>query len=780
MSSYARQFLNQMERPQVDLIEGLSPTISIDQKSAGRNPRSTVGTITEIYDFLRLLFSRLGVPQCPNGHGAIEGQTPEVMVDHIARDFGDSWAFVLAPIVQERKGEYRKELDLLKEQGFSRVRIDGQIRKLNEEIALERYEKHTIEVAFDYFEIAASNRSRLDEAVHKALNHTGGILSVQAYQRETEDLGLYKIYTKNNACPVCGLSIPELEPRLFSFNSPQGWCEHCQGLGHTRRFIPERLVKDPQSTIFAGALHTLNDEGNIIYTNWGRKEITGIAKAWKVKLNTQWQNMPKDFQKRILAGDKKERDGIDFAIIEGLEFLCSKHNMSVLDKYLDMSPCLHCQGKKLNDLALNVKIRGVGIADLAARQVKDAKAYFNDFALNEREKPIGEPILKEIRERLSFLSSVGLDYLSLDRKANTLSGGEAQRIRLASQVGSGLEGCLYILDEPSIGLHQADNKKLIDTLKHLRDKSNTVFVIEHDEDTILAADHVVDIGPGAGVKGGEVLFNDSPRRFYSQMKKEEPSAHEEPSPSTGSGTGGEPSPQRLPSVVEARSGTGGEPSAHGKFSHTIAFLSGRTLGESRDPRPLNFDKSIHILGAKKHNLKNIDLNIPLGSLTVVCGVSGSGKSTLISDILKRALSGEAPEKNAASSVKVVGDCDKFIEIDQKPIGRTPRSNPATYTKALNFVRDLFAMTPEAKFRGYKKGRFSFNVKGGRCENCGGTGVIEVDMQLFSANEVSCEVCVTAGDLIKTPWTFTIREKTFLTFWRCLLKRRPSFIRTSPA
>ena len=697
MSAYARQFLNQMERPEVDLIEGLSPTISIDQKSAGRNPRSTVGTITEVYDFLRLLFARLGLPQCPKGHGKIEGQTPEVMIEHIIRDFKDLSIFVLAPIVQERKGEYRKELAMLQEQGFSRARIDGVIRRLDEKIVLERYEKHTIEVAFDYFLLEDKSRTRLDDAVHKALDHTGGVLSIQSYDRKTEEMGLYKMYTKNNACRICGTSILELEPRLFSFNSPQGWCENCHGLGYSKTFIPERLVKDEQATIFKGALHLLNEKGNIIYTHWGEKEITQIAKKWRVSLKEPWKKLPKNFQERILSGIGRDKDGIGFYVIESLEYLCSKYNMSILEKYQEVETCRRCGGNKLNHLASNVLFKGKVITDLEKMQIKEIKNYFGDFVLEDKERLIGEPIVKEIKERLDFLSSVGLDYLTLNRRANSLSGGESQRIRLASQVGSGLEGCLYILDEPSIGLHQADNKKLIRTLKYLRDKSNTVYVIEHDEDTILAADHVVDIGPGAGVNGGEVLFNDNPRLFYSQIDKE-------------------------------------------RISQTIEFLSGQKLGKNRPQRPFDLNHSIHIKGAQKHNLKNISLNIPLGVLTVICGVSGSGKSTLISDVLKNALLGKAMSKEVVASIEVQGQFNKFIEINQKPIGRTPRSNPATYTKAFGFIRDLFAKLPESKFRGYKVGRFSFNVKGGRCEECGGSGVIEVDMQLFATNEVVCETC----------------------------------------
>ena len=703
MSSYARQFLNQVERPEVDLIEGLSPTISIDQKSAGRNPRSTVGTITEVYDFLRLLFSRLGIPECPNGHGKIEGQTPEVIIEHIITDFKNNSIFIFAPIVQERKGEYRKELSLLREQGFSRAKIDGEIKKLSENITLERYEKHTIEVAFDYFELNDKNHSRLDEAVHKVLDYAKGILSVQVYDKEKNKLGLYKIYTKNNACPTCGLSIPELEPRFFSFNSPQGWCRDCLGLGYYKSFVPERLVKNASATIFSGAIHTLNENGNVIYTSWGRNEIKRIAKKWKINLRNSWKNLPEEFQERVLCGKHQSVDGIDFSIITSLEYLGSKYNMSVLEKYLDIIPCPTCDGNKLNSLALNVKVQNQRIRDIEKLSVKKLVEYFNQFVLESREKLIGEPILKEIRERLRFLSSVGLDYLTLDRRANSLSGGESQRIRLASQVGSGLEGCLYILDEPSIGLHQADNKRLIETLKHLRDKSNTVYVIEHDEETILSADHVVDIGPGAGSEGGKVLFNDSPKNFHAHIDKK-------------------------------------------KTSQTIEFLCGQKTGESFGNRDINWEKSIHILGAKKHNLKDINLKIPMGVLTVVCGVSGSGKSTLISDILQNALSnslghlGNKLKKDDVSQVKMTGDWDKFIEIDQKPIGRTPRSNPATYTKAFDTIRDLFAMLPEAKFRGYKKGRFSFNVKGGRCEHCNGAGVIEIDMQLFSSNEVVCETC----------------------------------------
>ncbi|MBL8992641.1 MAG: excinuclease ABC subunit UvrA, partial [Spirochaetia bacterium] len=710
---------------------------------AGRNPRSTVGTVTEIYDFLRLLFSRLGVPHCPKGHGPIQGQTPEMIVDHIARDYADQYILLMAPVVRERKGEYRKELDEIEGKGFLRVRVDGKVIRLDDTEArkgldLARYEKHTIEIVLDRLRVTAENRTRLDDSVGKALALAEGICSVALAEREnlepsssennksvaerTEKVDAeiagreakknqgetqmqslreaekrvrYRVFNTARSCATCGFSVPELEPRLFSFNVPQGACPECSGLGQKQEFHPDHMVKDPGASIFEGALGALNPDGNILYMGSGRNEIAKIFKAWKFDVKTPWRDLPEKFRLRLLTGEGKAKDGINFHIIDSLTWLYDKYRIGHLEKFFHVYECPSCNGLRLNEVARNVLFRGKTIGELSDRQIVD---LFNDLekvSWTEAEKPVAHPILREIRERLSFLVNVGLDYLTLSRRANTLSGGEAQRIRLASQVGSGLEGCLYILDEPSIGLHQSDNKKLIQTLKNLRDRSNTVYVIEHDEETMLSADHLVDVGPEAGVHGGEIMWNGPPLDL---LEKE------------------------------------------GTASSTRDFLLGKKvipIPELR--REIQKDgRFLEIRGAKRHNLKHLKARFPLGVFTCVTGVSGSGKSTLVLDLLKEGIEKKinepyVPEEGQENKKKLrptqvrkpkkeedkkvqtlefdsidgIEHLDKIIEIDQRPIGRTPRSNPATYTSAMNFIRDLFSMVPESKVRGYDKGRFSF-------------------------------------------------------------------------
>ncbi len=772
LSAYARQFVQSMERPNVDLIEGLSPTISIDQKTAGRNPRSTVGTVTEIYDFLRLLFSRLGVPHCPKGHGPIQGQTPEMIVDHIARDYDGEYILLMAPVVRERKGEYRKELDDIEAKGFLRVRVDGKVIRLDDAEArkgldLARYEKHTIEIVLDRLRVNVENRTRLDDSVTKALALAEGVCTVALAERENVDpvpfaapkvelatvpkreikknpaetemhairdadkRVRYRVFNTASSCATCGFSVPELEPRLFSFNVPQGACPECSGLGQKQEFHPSALVKDPSVAIFEGALGALNPDGNILYMGSGRNEISKIFKAWKQNIKTPWQDLPEKLRLRVLKGEGKEKDGVAFDIISSLTWLYEKYRIGHLEKFFHIYGCPTCKGLRLNEVARNVLFRGQTISELSDLAIKDLSEKITTVKWEETEKPVALPILREIRERLSFLVNVGLDYLTLSRRANTLSGGEAQRIRLASQVGSGLEGCLYVLDEPSIGLHQSDNKKLIQTLKNLRDKSNTVYVIEHDEETMLSADHLVDVGPEAGVHGGEIMWNGPPLELLDNEKIK---------------------------------------------SFTRDYLLGKKIipiPEKR--RKIEKDGRALILhGGRRHNLKDLTVRFPLGVFTCVTGVSGSGKSTLVLDLLKDGIEKKLNEpyvrdkeeekkklsakekkekffvqkkvnaKGGAGSefdlIEGIEHIDKIIEIDQKPIGRTPRSNPATYTSAMDIIRDLFSMVPESKVRGYEKGRFSFNVKGGRCETCGGAGVVEVDMQLFSTAEVICEDC----------------------------------------
>ena len=720
LSSYARQFMQQMEKPEVDVIDGLSPTICIDQKTAGRNPRSTVGTITEIYDFLRLLFSRLGEPHCPNGHGSIGGQSSETIISHIHRDFDSQNILVMSPIVRDRKGEYRKELKDLREMGFKRVYIDNHIFSLKDKIELKRYEKHSIDLVLDYFFLDEENASRLDESIYKSIEMSNGWVSIVQYNPSNSDNQTqqkvlnYTVYGTKTTCGECGFSLPELEPRLFSFNSRQGMCESCLGLGHQAIFDEKKIIVNESVLIFE-AFSILNEEGNLPYLKKGRKEIEKIAKKWKVSLKQPWNKLPKNFRDRILYQTEHSKDNVKFAVIPILEDFYRTYHPPFFQKYMILSNCPACEGNRLNQTALNVIFHKRNIASFVNDSIENNKSFFANLILSKEEENVGTPIIKEIRERLYFLSEIGLDYLTLNRRANTLSGGEAQRIRLASQVGVGMEGCLYIMDEPSIGLHQSDNKKLIQALRSLCEKSNSVYVVEHDEDTILSADFLVDIGPYAGKQGGNILFADNPCQF-------------------------------------SLSNT-----AQKVTSPTFQYLIGEKLSPLASNRTIDKNKVIQLRGIKKNNLNDVDIDIPLGVFNVVTGVSGSGKSTLILDVLKNHLQLEIQDNLSTlddeteeevslndtqfeGTVKSTDKIDRIIEITQKPIGRTSRSNPITYTKAFDVIRDLFAMTSEARYRQYTKSRFSFNVKGGRCETCKGAGVVNIDTQLFAMTEVICESC----------------------------------------
>ncbi|MCE5191100.1 MAG: excinuclease ABC subunit UvrA [Actinomycetia bacterium] len=705
LSAYARQFLGQMDKPDVDHIEGLSPAVSIDQKTTSRNPRSTVGTVTEIYDYLRLLFARIGIPHCPICGRRIEKQTAEQIVDAILT-LGEGKKFqVLAPVVKGRKGEFGKLLEELRAEGFTRVRVDGEVRTLDEEIKLDKKFKHTIEVVVDRITLKEGVRTRLSESVDMALKLASGTLTVAV--TDGEEL----VFSQALACPEHGVSMEELAPRDFSFNAPYGACPECSGLGSRLEADPELMVPDPDRTLAEGAIKPFS--GNL---NYYPQLVEAAARHLGADIDTPWKELPQKVQDALLNGLGDERIRIDYITRDGrethwytkyegaLRSVMRRYDESEseqvkdkLQEYMALIPCKTCHGARLKPEILAVTIGDRNIQEVTGLSAKDSLAFFESLALSERDKQIAARVIKEIVERLRFLVDVGLDYLALDRAAATLSGGEAQRIRLATQIGSGLMGVLYILDEPSIGLHQRDNARLIGTMERLRDLGNTVIVVEHDEETIRAADYVVDMGPGAGEHGGEVVCQGSPSDILACDD-----------------------------------------------SLTGAYLSGRMsipVPETRRPAGRG---SICIIGAAEHNLKNVDVEIPLGNLVVVTGVSGSGKSSLVTDTLGPALSNAVyrTRHRTGRHVKIegLGAIDKVIVIDQSPIGRTPRSNPATYTGLWDDVRSLFASTPEAKARGYAPGRFSFNVHGGRCEACKGDGQIKIEMHFLPDVYVPCEIC----------------------------------------
>ncbi|MGK5093202.1 excinuclease ABC subunit UvrA [Deltaproteobacteria bacterium TL4] len=706
LSPYARQFLGQTDKPKVEHVEGLSPTISVNQKTVNRNPRSTVGTATEIYDHYRLLFARLGVPHCPNCHTKITTQTPDQITDYAFIEAANEPCMVFAPMVQERKGEYRKELTDWLAEGYLRARIDGEIRRLDENIELARYEKHSVDLVIDRLVLTSKDKSRFTEAVEKALRLTQGLVVVQYHEQD-------HLFSQLMACPACQIAIPEMEPRSFSFNAPQGACPTCNGLGNLSLFHEDKLC-NMEKSLKDGALLCQMPQGNIIFSKVDQSHLSLLYQQFAIDDALPWKEIPSAQRALILNGNVKMSLSIANVfryskallskiskqqwpgLIPILEFV-NKFVKGPLLKFQDITVCPDCQGKRLNPMALAVQFHEKSIESLSGMTIEESIVFFETLQLNAHEQQIGRDIFREIKDRLRFLNEVGVGYLSMARSAATLSGGEGQRIRLATQLGAGLQGVLYVLDEPSIGLHQSDNQKLIHTLKMLRDRGNTVCVVEHDEETILSADHIVDIGPVAGNKGGYIIAQ---------------------------GT--------LKDLVNS------------KESLTGKFLSGQERIEIPAQRRKPGSKKLTIHNASHHNLNQVTVSIPLGLFVAVAGVSGSGKSSLIDGVLKKALaqhliqSKEVPGKHE----KITGyeTIDKVIEIDQSPIGRTPRSNPATYTKLFDEIRDLFVKVPESQARGYKKGRFSFNVKGGRCEECKGAGVKTIEMQFLSDIQIPCEAC----------------------------------------
>ena len=710
LSSYARQFLGLMEKPDVESIEGLSPAISIDQKTTSKNPRSTVGTVTEIYDYIRLLYARIGVPYCPNCGKKIEKQTIDQIVDNIMELEEGTRIQVLAPVVRGRKGEYTKQLEEFQKEGFVRVRIDGELYELSDDIDLDRKKKHNIELVVDRLVIKPEILSRLTESVEIALKHANQLVLIDAVGKGE------KLYSCNYACPDCGFSFPELTPRMFSFNNPMGACPTCTGIGYLMKMDEDLIIPDKNKTLYDG-IKAFGSSTMKKGDTMAKMYFESIGKHYGIDIRgKKIKELPRSFMEKILYGTGDEEIDFEYtspagvrrfkAPFEGvLPTLDRRHNETksqgmrdFYEMYMSNSPCYSCHGARLKPEILSIKVGDKNINELTAMSINQIKDYLDNLQLNKTEAMISDLILKEIHQRLQFLIDVGLEYLTLSRSAGTLSGGEAQRIRLATQIGSGLTGVLYILDEPSIGLHQRDNDRLLATLKKLRDLGNTLLVVEHDEDTMYAADQVIDIGPGAGTHGGQVMAQGTAE----EIKQVENSI-------------------------------------------TGKYLSGRLkIPVPQKRRKHTKSKVIEVQGATENNLKNISVKFPLGVFTCVTGVSGSGKSTLVNEVLYKTiakeLNGSNEKPGKCKGIKGINQIDKIINIDQSPIGRTPRSNPATYTGVFDLIRDIFAETEEAKLRGYQKGRFSFNVPGGRCESCNGDGVHKIEMHFLPDIYVPCEVC----------------------------------------
>ena len=708
LSSYARQFLGQMEKPDVDYIEGLSPAISIDQKTTSKNPRSTVGTVTEIYDYLRLLYARIGIPHCPKCGKEVKRQTLDQIVDKVTELPEGTKIQILAPVVRGKKGEHKKVFENAKKNGFVRVKADGEMYDLSEEINLKKTFKHTIEIVVDRLVVRENMNQRLADSIETAIGLTGDVVTVEIIGGESMN------FSQNYACDDCGISLQELAPRLFSFNNPYGACPECDGLGHLLKFDPSLVVIDETKSLVDGAIRasgwgSSSDEESMAYMYY-----SALAEKYKFDINTPFKDLSDEVKNVVFYGTGDEKlemhytrgygSGSYKAAFEGIinnlerryKETTSIYTRYELERYLNETDCPKCHGARLNEEVLAVTINGKNIYEFTCMPINEAMDFINEIKLTDREKMIANQVLKEIKSRLKFLLDVGLDYLTLSRASATLSGGEAQRIRLATQIGSGLTGVLYILDEPSIGLHQRDNDRLIGTLKHLRDLGNTVIVVEHDTDTMYAADHIIDIGPGAGINGGRLV---------------------------GQGT--------VEDIIKSPE------------SITGKYLSGELKIEVPKTRrkPAGW---LTIKGARENNLKNINVKVPLGVITCVTGVSGSGKSSLVNEILYKHLARELNHARTRAgehkTIEGVEQLDKIINIDQSPIGRTPRSNPATYTNLFNDIREVFANTNESKMRGYKAGRFSFNVKGGRCEACSGDGIKKIEMHFLADVYVPCEVC----------------------------------------
>jgi len=708
LSAYARQFLGRLNKPDLDYIEGLSPAISIEQKTTHKNPRSTVGTVTEIYDYLRLFFARIGIPHCPQCGKIIKEQSLDQILDTILSYPEGAKIIILAPLIKGRKGEHQKLINDARRSGFARVRINSTMRSLEEDIRLDKNKKNTIEIVVDRLVVHAENRQRLAESVETALELASGKLIVlrDIDGKEGEDF-----FSQMHACAQCGVSIPELQPRLFSFNNPYGACPDCSGLGITLEFDPDLVIPDPNLSFNEGAIAPYNPDAN-----WYQSIFKSIAAHYKFSLDTAFNTLPKPIFHAILYGtdeiidftytNKDRRGKWEYStnfrgVLPDLKrrYLETKSDYikEWLEGYMRQKECTACKGKRLRPESLAVKVDKKNIFEISQLSVKEAYEFFEGLSLSDTQMKIAAQVLKEIRSRLQFMQNVGLEYLTLERRAASLSGGEAQRIRLATQIGSSLVGVLYILDEPTIGLHQRDNTRLINTLKHLRDIGNTLIVVEHDEQTLRTADYIVDLGPGAGVHGGQVVAEGSLQDILSN-----------------------------------------------KRSLTGKYLSGKLSIEKRKERREQSERSIIILGATEHNLKKIDAKFPLGVLTVITGVSGSGKSTLLSDLLYPILANRVRRthyaEGAYNTIQGVENIDKVVNIDQSPIGRTPRSNPATYVGLFTPIRDLMAKLPESRARGYRTGRFSFNVKGGRCENCRGDGTIRIEMHFLPDVFITCDVC----------------------------------------